>query len=305
MRKSSAFLLVILLLTALALAACGGARSSDGGQPSGGSAAQQPSGGAQAPADAGAEGPSAGESAQPANSLERIKAEGVLRVGIDASYPPMEFVDEDGKTPIGFDIDLANAVAEKLGVKADFTIIDWAGIQAGLLGGHYDVIMSSMTITEERQKEMDFVQYLTMGIAYASRPGVEVRSDADLDGKIVVVQEETTAQYYVEDLMADKGIQPKELRSFPYATDAFRELANGRADVVAIDAPVAGYYAQLDPDQYRVTGFAEMDPDPIGIALRKGETELREALQKAVEELEAEGVLRELQVKWFGDAAGQ
>lgn len=228
----------------------------------------------------------------------------MLRVGIDASYPPMEFVDEDGKTPIGFDIDLANAIAEKLGVKAEFTIIDWAGIQAGLLGGHYDVIMSSMTITEERQKEMDFVQYLTMGIAYASRPGVEVKSDADLADKIVVVQEETTAQYYVEDLMANKGIQPKELRSFPYATDAFRELANGRADVVAIDAPVAGYYAQLDPDQYRVTGFAEMEPDPIGVALRKGETELRDAIQKAVDELQAEGVIQELQVKWFGDAAG-
>lgn len=298
MRKSSAFLLVVLLLTASLLAACGGRQTSEGG-PSGGSvASQQPAGG-------GAEEPSGGGSQEPANSLERIKAEGVLRVGIDASYPPMEFVAEDGKTPIGFDIDLANAIAEKLGVKAEFTIIDWAGIQVGLLGGHYDAIISSMTITEQRQKEMDFVQYLTMGIAYASRPGVEVKTDADLAGKIVVVQEETTAQYYIEDLMANKGIQPKELRSFPYATDAFRELENGRADVVAIDAPVAGYYAKLDPEKYRITGMAEMPPDPIGIALRKGETELRDAIQKAVDELKAEGVLRDLQVKWFGDAAGQ
>ena len=302
MRKSSAFFLVILLLATVVLAACGGAQPSDGGQANGGAAAQQPAEG-QSSESGGSQEPGSGEKKE-TSSLERIQAEGVLRVGIDASYPPMEFVAEDGKTPIGFDIDLANAVAEKLGVKADFTIIDWAGIQAGLLGGHYDVIMSSMTITEERQKEMDFVQYLTMGIAYASRPGVEVKSDADLADKIVVVQEETTAQYYVEDLMANKGIQPKELRSFPYATDAFRELANGRADVVAIDAPVAGYYAQLDPDQYRVTGFAEMEPDPIGVALLKGETELRDAIQKAVDELQAEGVIQELQVKWFGDAAG-
>ncbi len=300
MRKSSAFLMVILLLTATLLAACGGKQPS-GGDGAGGGAAQQQE---QQSSGGGSQEQSGGGAQAPANSLERIKAEGVLRVGIDASYPPMEFVDEDGKTPIGFDIDQANAIAEKLGVKAEFTIIDWAGIQAGLLGGHYDVIMSSMTITEERQKEMDFVQYLTMGIAYASRPGVEVKSDADLADKIVVVQEETTAQYYVEDLMANQGIQPKELRSFPYATDAFRELANGRADVVAIDAPVAGYYAQLDPDQYRVTGFAEMEPDPIGVALRKGETELRDAIQKAVDELQAEGVIQELQVKWFGDAAG-
>ena len=224
MRKSSAFLMVILLLTATLLAACGGSEPWRGR----GRRRRRAAAGT-AVVGRRISGASGGGAQAPANSLERIKAEGVLRVGIDASYPPMEFVDEDGKTPIGFDIDLANAIAEKLGVKAEFTIIDWAGIQAGLLGGHYDVIMSSMTITEERQKEMDFVQYLTMGIAYASRPGVEVKSDADLADKIVVVQEETTAQYYVEDLMANKGIQPKELRSFPYATDAFRELANGRA----------------------------------------------------------------------------
>ena len=298
MRKSSSFLLVILLLAVTVLAACGGTQQSGGSQTDGGSGTQQPAAGQ-------TQEPAGGEDQTPANSLERIKAEGVLRVGIDASYPPMEFVDEDGKTPIGFDVDMASAIAEKLGVKAEFTIIDWSGIQASLLAGHYDAIMSSMTITEGRQKEMDFVQYLTMGIAYASRPGVDVRTDSDLEGKVVVVQEETTAQYYIEDLMANAGIQPKELRSFPYATDAFRELANGRADVVAIDSPVAGYYAQLDPELYRVTGAAEMEPDPIGIALRKGETELREAIQQAVDELKAEGVLRELQVKWFGDAAGQ
>ncbi|MBP2019063.1 polar amino acid transport system substrate-binding protein [Symbiobacterium terraclitae] len=298
MRKSSAFLLVILLLAMTALTACGGVKPSDGGQSGSGTGTQQQSGGQ-------TQQPSGGEDKKPANSLERIQAEGVLRVGIDASYPPMEFVDEDGKTPIGFDIDMAGAIAEKLGVKAEFVIIDWSGIQAGLLGGHYDAIMSSMTITEDRQKEMDFVQYITMGISYASRPGVEVKTDADLAGKVVVVQEETTAQYYIEDLMANQGIQPKELRSFPYATDAFRELANGMADVVAIDSPVAGYYAKLDPDLYRVTGAAEMEPDPIGIALRKGETELREAIQKAVDELKADGTLQQLAVKWFGDAAGQ
>jgi len=301
MRKSSAFLLVILLMATVALAACGGAQStgdperarpeSENTQPAAGGESQAPA--------------AEGEAQEPANSLERIKAEGVLKVGIDASYPPMEFVDEDGKTPIGFDIDLAGAVAEKLGVKAEFTVIDWDGIQAGLSGGHYDAIISSMTITDDRQREMDFVQYMQMGIAYVSRPGVEVKTDADLADKTVVVQEETTAQFYVEDLM-EQGIQPKELKSFPYATDAFMDLANGLGDVVAIDAPVAGYYAQLDPDLYRVTGSAEMgEPDPIGIALRKGETELREAIQKAVDDLEADGTIQQLAVKWFGDAAGQ
>lgn len=291
MRKSSAFLLVILLLAVTALAACGGAKPAGSGGDSGTGTTTPPA------ADQGAQKP------EP-NSLERIKAEGKFKVGIDASYPPMEFVDEDGKTPIGFDIDLAKAIAQKLGVEVEHTTIDWDGIQAGLLGGHYDAIISSMTITEERQKEMDFVQYMTMGIAYVSRPGVEVKADADLADKTVVVQVETTAQYYVEDLMK-AGIQPKELRSFPYATDAFRELANNMADVVAIDAPVAGYYAQLDPDLYRVTGAAEMEPDPIGVALRKGETELRDAIQKAVDELKADGTIQQLAVKWFGDAAGK
>lgn len=284
MKKNSAFRSIVLLLALSLLTACGGAKPAGEG--------------------AGADDPAPGEEVQePANSLEAIRAAGVMKVGVDTSYPPMEFVDEDGKTPIGFDIDLARAVAEKLGVEAEFVVIDWAGIQTGLLGGHYDVIISSMTATEERQKEMDFVQYLEMGIAYATRPGVEVKSDADLAGKVVVVQEETTAHYYVEGLMQN-GIEPAQLKSFPYATDAFRELANGMADVVAIDAPVAIYYTQIDPNQYQITGTAELEPEPIGIALRKGEAELKEALEQAVAELEAEGKILELRQKWFGDAPG-
>lgn len=281
MKKKTAFLMTLLLLAFSLLTACGGAKP--GGEVSGGG-----------------EGPA---EEQPANSLEAIKAAGVLRVGVDVSYPPMEYVDEDGKTPIGFDIDLARAVAEKLGVEAEFVVIDWAGIQTGLLGGHYDVIISSMTMTEDRQRDMDFVKYMEMGIAYATRPGVEVKGDADLAGKVVAVQEETTALYYVERLI-EQGIQPAAVKSFPYATDAFRELANEMADVVAIDAPVAIYYTQLDPNQYQITGTAEMEPDPIGIALRKGETELKEALEQAVAELEAEGTMDALRQKWFGDAPG-
>jgi len=289
MRKSSAFLLVILLLAVTALAACGGAKTGDNGAGSGTGTTTPPASGSNTQEPA-------------AGGLERVKAAGVLKIGIDASYPPMEFVDKDGKTPIGFDVDLAKKIAEKLGVKAEHVIIDWNGIQTGLLSGHYDAIISSMTITEERQKEMDFVEYIRMGIAFASRNGVEVKTEADLNDKVVVVQAETTAHFYLEEL---KDLKMKEFKSFPYATDAFRELENGLADVVVIDEPVAGYYAKLDPSKYTVTGTASLEPDPIGIALRKEDTELNKAIAQAVADLKADGTIKQLSEQWFGGELGQ
>lgn len=273
MKKSSRFLLVILLLASVALAACGGKKS-------------------ETPAASGD------------GSLDRVKTAKKLVVAIDAAYPPMEFVDADGKTYIGFDIEYGRALAKKLGVEAEFKAVDWDGILTGLKAKHYDVIISSMNITEERLKEVAFVEYVKMSQVFVSREGVEVKTEKDLAGKIIAVQAETTSHIMVDELKAGKVKEIKEIRSFKTATDAFTELKNKRADVIVIDEPVGRYYAKDDTKAYKITGQA-VAPEPVGIAIRKEDVQLQTALTKAVADLKSDGTYLELSKKWFGGELGK
>ncbi|HEY3367113.1 MAG TPA: ABC transporter substrate-binding protein [Symbiobacteriaceae bacterium] len=267
MKKSSALLLVILLLAMSLVAACGGAKQQTGASTDG--------------------------------SLDRVKKAGKLQVAVDATYPPMEFVDKDGKTPIGFDVDLAKAIAKKLGVQAEIIVTDWDGILSGLTSKRYDVIMSSMNITPERQKEVDFIEYAKMSQVFVSKKGVAVKAEKDLSGKIIVVQADTTSQEWAEKIKTDTVKDIKEIRSFKGATDAFLEVKNGRGDVIVIDEPVGLYYAKLDAATFTVTGRA-LAPEPVGIAIRKDDKDLNAAMTKAFTDLKADKTVEKLSNQWFG-----
>lgn len=274
MKKSSALYLVLLLLTTLLVAACGGAKpAGEGGQAA----------------------PSAQE-----NALDRVKKAGKLLVAVDTSYPPMEFIGEDNKTEVGFDVDLAKAIAKKLGVEAEFVVMDWDGILPGLLGKRYDVIISSMNITEERLKQVDFVEYVQMSQLFVSTPGVTVKTEQDLAGLVVAVQAETTSHEWVDKVKAERVKDIKEIRSFKGATDAFLEAKNGRAQVIVIDEPVGLYYAAKDKGTFTITGRA-MDPEPVGIAVRKEDGDLKKALEQAVKEIKEDGTFSKISQTWFGD----
>lgn len=238
------------------------------------------------------------------NSVERVTKAGKLLVGFDPTYPPMEFVDADGKTYIGFDIDLARALGKKLGVEVELVAMDWDGILGGLTGKRYDVIISSMNITEDRLKKVNFIEYAQMSQVFVSRKGVQVKTEADLAGKVIAVQAETTSHIWADELKAGKIKEIKEIRSFKGAPEAFLEVKNGRADVVVIDEPVGLYYAALDPATYAVTGRA-MEPEPVGIAIRKADKKLKEAMEKALADLKAEGTYLEISKKWFGGELGK
>lgn len=280
MKKSSAFLMVILLLAISLLAACGGAKT------------EAPKAEAEKPAAA-----PAGD-----GSLDRVKKAGALKIAIEAAYPPMEYIDADGKTFIGFDVDYAKALAAKLGVKADFQNVAWDGILTGLTSGRYDVIISSMNITDERKKEANFVEYVKMSQVFVSRDGVAVKTEADLAGKIIAVQAETTSHIMVDELKKAKVKDIKEIRSFPTGTDTFIELKNKRADVVVIDEPVGRYFAKKE--NLKVTGQAAT-PEPVGIAMKKADIELMKAIEKAVADLKADGTLKKLSDQWFGGELGK
>jgi len=156
--------------------------------------------------------------------LDEIRARGELVVGSDAAYPPFEFVDKDGNI-VGIDIDIAKAIADHLKVKLRVVNTSFDGIIPALLAKKFDMIISAMTITPERAKQVDFsIPYYNAGQLITVREDDNrIKSEKDLQGKIVAVQLGTTGQFYAESL---PGI--KEIRKFETVDGAFWELKNGR-----------------------------------------------------------------------------
>jgi len=280
MMKSSRFLAVILLLVAFMVAACGGAKKTE-----------------TAPA---------GETKQPAaqgdGSLDRVKKAGKLVIGMDTTYPPMEFI--DGSKTVGFDVDMANALAQKLGVKAEPTTVDWNGIITGLLSKRYDVIMSSMNITDERKLQVNFIEYARMSQVFVTKKGLEVKSEKDLAGKTVLVQDGTTSHDYVKEVKEQRVKDIKNIISYPSSSEAFQALKNGKGEVIVIDEPVGLYYVKKDATTFVITGRA-IEPEPVGIAIRKDDVELMKALEKALADLKSDGTYKKISVEWFGGELGK
>jgi ABC-type amino acid transport substrate-binding protein len=234
-------------------------------------------------------------------ALARVKSAGKLTIAIDATYPPMESEGPDGK-PVGFDIDFANEVAKRLGVKAEFTVMNWDGILAGLNSKRYDAIISSMNITPEREKQVDFVEYVKMSQLFVAKKGVNVASEKDLAGKNVAVQADTTSMDFVE--KAKKaGVTLKDMKAFKLATDAFAAVKANQADVIVIDEPVGKYYAKQDPKTFVISGRA-MAPEPVGVAIRKDDSDLTKQIGTIVDQMKKDGSLKKLQDKWFGGELG-
>ncbi len=237
-----------------------------------------------------------------ASAVERVKKAGKLRIAVDVTYPPMEMEGDDGK-PQGFDVDLARALTNKMGVKAEFVVMNWDGILAGLSSGRYDVIISSMNITTDRLKQVDFVEYVRMSQVFVSPAGKTVSKESELAGKTVAVQADTTSHETVQKYISEKKIPIKEIKAFKGATDAFAALKAGQADVIVIDEPVGLYYAKLDKKSFQVSGRA-IEPEPVGIALRKEDADLKALLQKSLDELKKEGSLKNISHNWFGTELG-
>jgi His/Glu/Gln/Arg/opine family amino acid ABC transporter permease subunit len=212
----------------------------------------------------------------------------------------MEF--EERGQPVGFDIDFADGLARRLGARAEFVVMDWAGIVAGLRSGRYDVIISSMSITPERSAQVDFVPYASLSQVFVCRRGTPVRHERDLAGKAVAVQVNTTSHAWLGGLEG-RGVAVGAVKALPLATDVFTALHTGQADVVVVDEPVGRYYARRQP-ALAVTGVAT-DAEPIGVALRQQDRALLSAVAAAVRSMREDGTLRRLEERWFGEALGR
>jgi len=228
--------------------------------------------------------------------------DGVLQAGADIAYAPMEFFEEGTTTPLGLDIDLADALAEELGVRAEFINTGFDGSIDALKVERFDVIMSSMTITEKRSKQIDFVPYFNAGtdiLVPAGNPkniaGVE-----DLSGLTVAAQLGTIQ---VEQLNAANeafkaaGEAEIDILTFDLNPLAVEQLRLGRADAVLADSPVVANDARLSEGELEALGLA-IETAPYGIGLRKGSTELKAAIEDALQKLIEDGTYDDILDEW-------
>ena len=226
--------------------------------------------------------------------LDSIKKAGELKVGLEGTYPPFSFVGEDGKLT-GFEVELSEALAKKLGVKVKLSATPWAGNLAALDSKRLDAVINQVTISEERKKKYDFSQpYTVSGIqALVLKKNVDsIKSANDLAGKKIGVGLGTNYEQWL------KENQPKAIiKTYNDDPTKFQDLRIGRIDAILIDRLAALEYAKKAPDTAAAgDAFSRQE---AGVALRKGDPELLAAVNKAIDELRADGTLKKLSEKYF------
>jgi polar amino acid transport system substrate-binding protein len=233
-----------------------------------------------------------------------ITTAGKLVWCVDVSYPPEESFKADGTTAEGSDIDIATEVAKRFGVTPEIDNTSFTGIIASLTGKKCDLIISGMNDTAERAKQVSFVDYLKVGqglLVPAGNPK-GIHTLEDLSGKAVAVQLGTTNKDALdaENVKLKAANKPQiDVQTFDQDTDAFQQLALGRVDAYSGDSPVCAYYA-AKPDnagKFEVGG-TPIDPAPIGIAIRKDDTELQAAVKAAMDGMYADGTMKAIVDKW-------
>jgi polar amino acid transport system substrate-binding protein len=216
-------------------------------------------------------------------------------IAVTAGSPPFSFVDAETGEEVGFDVDYAKEVAERIGMEPEILMVEWAGILPGLLAGKYDMIIGSMAITPERQEQANFsIPY------YVSGAQLIVRSDddsivslEDLVGKKVGVTLGTT---YEEKANEIEGV---EVMTYKTEMDQLLDLVNGNIDAVITDKYIGAYTIQESGLDLKLVGDLIYE-ETMGIPVRKEDTDLLEKLNAAVEEITNDGTLDALGSKWFG-----
>ncbi|MBK1623848.1 ABC transporter substrate-binding protein [Afifella marina] len=229
------------------------------------------------------------------------QAQETLRIGTEGAYPPFSEITADGKL-VGFDIDIANALCDEMKVKCEFISQDWDGIIPALLAGKYDAIVASMSITEERKEKVDFTDKY-----YDTPQAIVVPKDSDITeataesmaDRSVGAQSSTTHAQYAEQIFPDSDI-----RLYPSADEYKLDLSSGRLDAALDDVIVLSEWVDSE-DGSCCKILTTLPGDPkiygpgIGIAVRKGDDELREKLNAAIKAIRENGTYKKINDKYF------
>jgi len=219
-----------------------------------------------------------------------------LRIGTEGAYPPFNMVDENGNLH-GFDIDVANALCERMERDCAFVKQDWDGIIPGLLAGKYDAIIASMSITEERKKAVAFTEhYYTNKLQFVGAIGTEMDvSPEAMEGKTVGAQRATIAAQWLQENMPGA-----DAKLYDTQENAYLDLESGRLDAVIADVLVNYEWLQSEAGEgYEFKGEPVFDNDLIGIAIRQGEDDLVAAFNAAITEIVEDGTYATINAKYF------
>jgi polar amino acid transport system substrate-binding protein len=233
-------------------------------------------------------------------SLQYIKDRGKLILGLDDSFPPMGFTDDKGNI-VGFDIDLAKAVAEKLGVELILQPIEWDAKEQELNTKNIDCIWNGFSITPDRTKNLTMSKpYMGNRISLVVVNGSDIKSMADMAGKRLAVQSGSSAE---EALNSDDNKAFKDslgkVNGFSDYTTALMDLESGNSDAVLMDSVVADYMINEAGKDFVVLDDS-LVAEQYAIGFRKGDNALCAAVEDALKELKADGTVAKISTQWFG-----
>jgi ABC-type amino acid transport substrate-binding protein len=227
------------------------------------------------------------------NTLETVRQKGVLVAGSSAEYPPFEYV-ADGKL-VGYDVDMADEITRRMGVKVAWEKIDFKGIVAALTAKRVDVLITALTWTPERAERIAFSDpYFDAGIGAITPQSSAIAKVEDLTGRRVGVQLGSSGERYVREAVGSKVGQ---LLTYDSITLTINDLKNGRVEAVVNPLPVLRYAVRNDSG-FRYT--AVWDTRVVGINARLDDKELLAEINRHLRDLKSEGFLAKLETKWFG-----
>ncbi len=229
-------------------------------------------------------------------------AEKVVRIGTEGAYPPFNYIDRDGNLQ-GFDIEIAKALCDAANMTCTFVTQSWDGMIPALLARKYDAIIASMSITEERKQRVDFTKkYYQTPARFVKHKDSDIEITREgLKGKAVGVQRATVSANFINDNFADI----MTVRSYATQEEANMDIVSGRVDLLFADAVVLQTgFLETDPGKnYEFAGPSYTDEEwfgeGIGIAIRKGEDDLREAFNKAIIRIREDGTYQKISDKYF------
>ena len=232
------------------------------------------------------------------DSLQKIKDKGTIVVGLDVAFPPMGFQDENNEI-VGFDVDMAKAVGEILGVKVELRPIDWKSKELELKSGKVDLLWNGYTITDERKKEVLFSNpYLKNKQIIIVKNDSSIKAKADIVSGKVGLQTGSTAEDAIQaDAIFD---QIKDnLMMYDDNNTAMMDLEAGRVSSVVVDEVVGKYYLSQNTGKYRILD-EDFGDEEYGVGFRLEDKALRDAVQEAIDTLKTNGKGAEISTKWFG-----
>ena len=225
-------------------------------------------------------------------------AGGTLIVGFDQDFPPMGFVGDNGEYT-GFDLDLAKEVASRLGLEYKAQPVAWDSKDMELESGNIDCIWNGFTITGREDDYTWTTSYMANKQVFVVANDSDIKSQADLAGKVVEVQADSSAEAALkenQDLANTFG----QLLTTPDYNTAFMDLEQGAVDAVAMDVIVAGYQIKQRNADFKILDDS-LSEEEYGVGFKKGNTELRDKVQGALEEMAADGTLAKISDEWFGE----